>query len=338
MRKLDRVAVAVRVLCLVLVWKVGAPVQVFAQKEADSPGYRNLQVLPADTTSAQMSEAMLTNLLELGLPRRGNEGCLFCHAGSMDVPRSDGDYASDEKPQKGNARVMMAMVRDINEGHLSKLSDRSSPEVAVTCYSCHAGRINPMPLAARLERDYRSGGFEALEATFRAAHERYYEADAYDFRVSTLMAVAGRLVALGKLDDAARVHELNVEFYDDVRAAAGLIQLRMFQALGAEGIDAMVERYHALKDEHPPEVFRPQLIDPLAWQLFRSGQQDAGFRLFELNYAEHPDAFVANEDLAYGLKAIGEEARAIELAERWVAEHPDHEVGRRFLAEIKGGG
>ena len=334
MRKCDRRTVALRVFCLVLLWAVGSGTPLFAQEE-ESPGYQNLQVLPADTTDAQMSEAMLANLLELGLPRRGGEGCLFCHAGSMDVPRSEWDYASDEKPEKEKARVMMAMVRDINEGHLAKLSDRSSPEVAVSCYSCHAGRINPMPLAARLERDYRTGGFEALEKTYRSARERYYEADAYDFRVSTLIGVAGRLVGMGEPDDAARVHQLNVEYYDDVRASGGLIQLRMFQALRADGIDAMVERYHALKAEHPSEVFRPLLIDPLAWQLFRAGQEDAGFRLFELNFAEHPDAFVANEDLAYGLKAIGEQAHAIELAERWVAEHPDHVSGQRLLEELK---
>lgn len=333
MKPCDR-RVTLRVLCLGLALVFASPL--YAQDDAN--GYTNLQVLPSDIPRGELGQIMLDNLLELGLPRRGGEGCLFCHAGSMEVPRAEWDYASDEKPAKQKARVMMAMVSDINEVHLSRLEGGSESAMTVGCITCHAGRTNPMPLPDLLEREYRTGGIDRLEQTYRNARGRYYEADAYDFRVSTLIAVAGGLAGMGALDDAARVHELNIEYYDDVSAHGGLIQLRMFQALRSDGIDAMVDRYHALKAEHPGEAFRPLLIDPLAWQLFRAGEEEAGFRLFELNYAEHPASFVANEDLAYGLRAMGEVARAINLAERWVAEHPDHEVGRRFLAEIKGGG
>jgi hypothetical protein len=280
---------------------------------------------------------MLSNLSGLGLRRRANEGRLFCHSGSMDVPSSEWDWASDDNPMKLKARVMMAMVRNINGGYLLDLPDRDHPEVEVGCYTCHSGCTNPMPLEDLLMVEFESGGAARLVDVYRRLRARYYAADAYDFRVSTLVDVANRLVEMDSVEAAATVHELNIEYTDDVVAHGGLIQLRLVQALAEAGIDAMVARYHELKAERPQAAFRPLLPDPIAWRLFRSGQEAAGFRLFELNYEEHPAAFVATEDLAYRHELTGKHARAIELAEQWVAHHPDHATGRRLLDDLNRG-
>ncbi len=141
-----------------------------AQNAAAS--YTNLQVLPADISPAELGEIMLANLQGLGLRRRTNEGCLHCHAGSMDEPRNTWDYASDEKPAKETARMMMAMVREINSGFLNSLEHRSTPEVRVTCVTCHAGRINPMPLPELLVTEYEDSGLDALTRTYRSARSR----------------------------------------------------------------------------------------------------------------------------------------------------------------------
>ena len=305
-----------------------------AAAQTAAPGYTNLQVLPADISRAELGEIMLANLQGLGLPRRANEGCLHCHAGSMDEPRTTWDYASDEKPAKATARVMMAMVREINGGFLDSLEHRATPEVRVTCATCHAGRINPMPLGELLVTEYEDGGLDALTRTYRSARSRYYEADAYDFRIDTLIGVANRLADMRELDDAAGVLQLNLEFYDDPQAHGGLIQLRMTQALEADGPDAMVARYHALKDEHPSEAFFPLMLDPLGWRLFRGGRPEPGVRVFELNFEEHSDAFVSHESLAWAYH-LSADPRGMEIAERWAAEHPEHESGRTLLDDLR---
>ena len=233
---------------------------------------------------------------------------------------------------------MMAMVQEINGAFLSGLPHRSDPHLEVGCYTCHAARTNPTPLPDLLIAEFETGGAERLEEVYRSLRARYYEADAYDFRISTLLDVANRLAETDQFDAAAGVHTLNIEVTQDPVAHGGLIQLRMVQALEASGIEAMVERYHELKDEHPAEAFRPLLLDPLAWRLFRGGNEPAGFRLFELNFAEHPGTFVATEDLAWGSQLTGDHERAIELAERWVAAHPDHETGRRLLSDLRESG
>ena len=302
------------------------------------PVYENLQVLPPDISRAELIEIMLSNLSGLGLPRRANRGCLFCHAGSMDVPASEWDWASDENPMKLKARVMMGMVREINGTHLAAFANRSDPQVEVGCYTCHAGRTNPMPLSDLLVAEFETSGSDGLEALYRRLRARYYAADAYDFRASTLAGVADRLFGMDAVEAAATVHSLNIEYSDDVTAHGGLIQLRMVQALEVDGIEAMVARYHALKAEHPEAAFRPLLLDAVAWRLFRGGREEAGFRLFELNYEEHPEAFVANEDLAWGSELTGDHERAMQLAETWAAAHPNHESGRRLLDDLRGRG
>jgi photosynthetic reaction center cytochrome c subunit len=58
------------------------------------------------------------------------QGCGFCHAGT--------DYASDAKPAKQAARLMLAMTRHINTTFKDHVGSGG-----VTCYSCHRGQ--PVP-------------------------------------------------------------------------------------------------------------------------------------------------------------------------------------------------
>ena len=62
------------------------------------------------------------------------QGCGFCHAGT--------DYASDAKPAKQAARVMLAMTRHINTAWKSHVGGPSGAD-GVTCFSCHRGQ--PVP-------------------------------------------------------------------------------------------------------------------------------------------------------------------------------------------------
>jgi hypothetical protein len=47
-----------------------------------------------------------------------------------------GDFASDEKPEKETARMMIAMTREIN----AKFTDGKQH---VTCFTCHRGAEHP---------------------------------------------------------------------------------------------------------------------------------------------------------------------------------------------------
>ncbi len=95
---------------------------------------RNLKVLPRDISAAALKNLMERYREALGV------SCSYCHAEDERTGRLD--YASDEKPAKATARLMITMLNDINGKYLAQLGD---PRYAVnaSCGSCHQGESDP---------------------------------------------------------------------------------------------------------------------------------------------------------------------------------------------------
>jgi len=99
--------------------------------------YRNLKVLPQNISSKALSKLMVDDFSDaLGV------GCGFCHAQGKDSVSID--YASDAKPEKEIARMMMRMDLRINKQffRLKHPSFTDGPLV-VTCNTCHNGKPHP---------------------------------------------------------------------------------------------------------------------------------------------------------------------------------------------------
>jgi hypothetical protein len=115
------------------------PAALFAQ---DRPNVfadpQNLEVLPADISSAELSNTMRGFAMGLGVR------CNDCHVGEPNAPLHTYDFASDEKPLKQKARLMLEMVQDINLRHVPKLDGvETTQRVAVRCVTCHRGQAQP---------------------------------------------------------------------------------------------------------------------------------------------------------------------------------------------------
>ncbi len=82
------------------------------------PAPKNLKLL----TPAELMPAMRSFTTALGVK------CNFCHV--------EGNFASDDKPEKETARHMITLARDVN----SKFPDG---KMHVTCYTCHRGSTEP---------------------------------------------------------------------------------------------------------------------------------------------------------------------------------------------------
>ena len=305
-----------------------------AEPQERTSQHKNLQVLPKDISKDELGDIMLDILRGLGLPRRSGQGCLHCHVGSLDVPRSQWNYASDEKPAKQQARAMLRMTREINEKHLPSLAPRPGAVSSVSCHTCHTGRLNPQPLEELLLTQFDSGGVAAVEETYSRLRNRHFAANAYDFRLGTLRDVADQLSARGEPDAAVAIHTLNAKANEQPSALGGVVRVRMRQALKEGGADQMVAAYGDLKKSMPMEALQPPLLNALGWSIYREGRKDAAFRLFELNCGEHPGSYIATEGLAWGCKGMGDKERAIKIAKAWVKKHPNHELGQRLLIEI----
>jgi Photosynthetic reaction centre cytochrome C subunit len=95
---------------------------------------KNLRVLPQNSTPADIKALMEQYGEELGVT------CDYCHTRSPTTQRLD--YAADDNPAKQTARVMIAMLNEINTRYLAQLDDQKYA-VLVSCGNCHRGRANP---------------------------------------------------------------------------------------------------------------------------------------------------------------------------------------------------
>ena len=89
-----------------------------AKKKGPPPEPKNLKLLKAEG----LMDTMRAFRIALGAK------CDTCHV--------QGDFASDEKPEKEMARKMIVMTREIN----AKFPDGNEH---VTCFTCHRGDEHP---------------------------------------------------------------------------------------------------------------------------------------------------------------------------------------------------
>jgi thioredoxin reductase len=102
------------------------------------PDPTNLKIFPKTIPKADLVAAMKGFAMSLGVR------CEFCHVGEGN-DLSTFDFASDEKRQKRNARVMLQMMSDINLKYLPDIPEpRPAGTNVVTCYTCHRGEKKPL--------------------------------------------------------------------------------------------------------------------------------------------------------------------------------------------------
>lgn len=102
----------------------------------DEPLYKNLKVLPKNTTKEQMDSIMKHFTASL------NVKCNFCHVRNEEA--KTWDYASDKNKHKLISRDMMKMTTKINKKYFDVGGGKnSSTALMVTCYTCHNGHKEP---------------------------------------------------------------------------------------------------------------------------------------------------------------------------------------------------
>jgi hypothetical protein len=168
---------------------------------------RNIKVLPATMTPREVVGTMRGFATALGVR------CQFCHVGEEGQPLDQFNFSSDDKATKVTARIMIQMVQAINSQHLSQIAQRETPQVTVTCQTCHHGVAIPRPLGDIIGNTALSGGLDSAVRAYRALRERYYGRAAYDFGELTLILATDGLTQARRFDDALGMLRLNAEFY-----------------------------------------------------------------------------------------------------------------------------
>ena len=243
------------------------------QRGPGPPAPTNLQVLPKDTSAQDVLALMQQFTQALGVQ------CTYCHvqppvrlltpeetAAAENEAQAQGrgrgrgrgrgqgpppiDFASDDKPSKKTAREMLRMVNDLDARLATRLGKLASSIVHIHCVTCHRGVTQPQQLSDLLARTMITKGDGAATALYRDLRQRYYGAQAYDFRESVLLALADQSLAAGKPDDAAAWLQLNVEFYP--KSVQSLVALAGVHVRQRDLAAAMrdLERVLELEPEH----------------------------------------------------------------------------------------
>jgi len=154
------------------------------------------------------------------------------------------DYASDDKRQKRTARVMIAMVNDINARLASSLKKPAAEITRVQCATCHRGVTNPAQLSDVLRQTMLTKGEGAAVVEYRDLRQQYLNTGAYDFRETTLLDLGRESLAMRKPDDALAWLQLNVEFYP--KSAASYVELARAHVAKRDAESAVADLNKAL--------------------------------------------------------------------------------------------
>lgn len=169
----------------------------------------NTQVLGEDVVGARLGSVMKGFTTALGVR------CHHCHVGEEGVPFGEWDFASDEKPAKETARLMLRMMGTINQDYLAEVPREEGQEpVNFWCHTCHAGRLRPATLVEELKPETDEGA-DAVLARYRDLRERYYGRGAYDFGEAALNQIGYHFLQGGDAEAAIRIFEVNAEHFED---------------------------------------------------------------------------------------------------------------------------
>ena len=195
----------------------------FSVPEGGAQGFQwpeepeNLEVLPDGVKGRELGAVMRGFATALGVR------CQHCHGGKagQELKPFDlmtFDFASDEKPAKEKARLMLNMVKSINEKQLAGLSDwgvPSSERLQVTCITCHRGQAKPRMLGDVLAQVIEEEGVGAAKKKYNELREEFYGGFSYDFSERVLTRVAETLAKQGQFTEAIELIELELEYHPE---------------------------------------------------------------------------------------------------------------------------
>ena len=127
------------ILTLALLLSVAVLMSAFIPMQQERT-FKNLKVLPKNISKEDLDKVMDGFKASLGVK------CNHCHAPS-EIEKGKLDFASDAKPEKETARMMMLMTAKINKKFFH-IKDVKTPKaiLPVSCITCHNGKEHPETL------------------------------------------------------------------------------------------------------------------------------------------------------------------------------------------------
>jgi len=293
--------------------------------------FTNLKVLPPTIAPGALLDTMGVFTRALGVR------CTFCHVGDESLPLATYHFADDRKIEKRTARVMMTIVKDLNEKYLPTLEERSKYPAPVQCFTCHRGVGTPRTLQSVLIRSHNAGGLDSTLSTYRSLRKRYYGRAAYDFGPVALADVASTVAASGHPDDGVALNALNVEMNPESdfakREYAASAALQAFRHGDTDSATALVRQ---LKTRFGPAVFTEDDLNQMGYTLLGEKKPAAAVAVFKLGAESFPSSANSYDSLGDAYAANGDRKLAIENYEKALKIAPSDETKKKLDALRKG--
>jgi hypothetical protein len=105
----------------------------------EKPVYTNLKVLSNSIDDDKMDQIMHSFNSELGVT------CIYCHIIDNSQSPAKADFATDIKPEKNIARLMLKMTLKLNRKYFnSDVDAKVNSPVKIWCATCHHGIPRPI--------------------------------------------------------------------------------------------------------------------------------------------------------------------------------------------------
>ena len=213
--------------------------------------FTNLQVLPKDTSKADLQSTMRKFAFAL------NVRCPYCH---MEKEDKTIDFASDDKQNKKTARIMLQMVATINHDYVGKIEE--APPAHVECVTCHHGITKPRTLNAVLADAIDAQGVDAGVKLYHDLRGQYYGTGAYDFSETPLNQLAESLLSRHKTREAVAIMEMNFAANNPQSIWAFHVLAMSHQANGET--EKAVADFRKVVELHPDDTWAKQQIQSLS--------------------------------------------------------------------------
>ncbi len=213
---------------------------------------KNVKVLPKSTVGRELQRTMFGFTAGLGVR------CTYCHVGEEGKDFSEYDFASDDKPEKNQARIMIKMMNAINTEYLVEFHKDNRASLEVTCITCHRGNSRPILLEDKLKRTFDRQGIDSTIRQYRALREQFYGGFTYNFKEGTLIRLADKISEdTTKTPAAIEILKLNIELYP----AFAFSYVRLADLYEGQGnVQAAIENYeYALKLDPENRMARRKL-------------------------------------------------------------------------------
>lgn len=222
-------------------------------KWPDKP--KNITALPSTVAGRELQRTMFGYTNALGVR------CTHCHVGEEGKDFNVYDFASDARPAKNKARLMIKMVKNINTQFLAGIHEDDTPSMQVNCQTCHRGNSLPITLEEQLKRTYDRSGIDSTIKQYRALRELFYGGFTYNFKERTLLRLADKILEdTTKIAHAMEIVKLNIEMYS-AYASSFTHLASYYEDLGNK--QAAIENYQKALSLNPDEEMIKKRIEKL---------------------------------------------------------------------------